>query len=330
MEWERVLTPERLRPWQDVTEAAYDADYALMPADPFEDALPVLENDGVGDSKRVELWLLSDGPDAVAAAGLNLPERDNLDEAYVELHVHPSRRRRGHGRTALVAAMDRCRQLGRSRLRADVVARLDGTLTAGEQLARSLGFAPVLGDVRRVLELDRADPVDGLRAEAERHAVDYRLETFVDRAPAAVVGGLAALAGRMSIDPPQGESAHRPEEWDAARWRAREDDALARGRLRVGAYAVRAGEVVAYTDIGVHRLRPEPAYQWDTIVRADHRGHRLGLLLKIVNLELLRAESPRTRWISTWNAASNEHMIAINEALGFRPVDVWTAYERSL
>jgi hypothetical protein len=56
-----------------------------------------------------------------------------------------------------------------------------------------------------------------------------------------------------------------------------------------------------------------------TIVDATHRGHRLGMLVKAANLRALRDAVPAVERVITWNAASNTHMIAINEALGFRP-----------
>ena len=51
---------------------------------------------------------------------------------------------------------------------------------------------------------------------------------------------------------------------------------------------------------------------------ARHRGHRLGLLLKAeMNLWLREAE-PQLETIDTWNAESNDHMIGVNELLGYR------------
>jgi hypothetical protein len=55
------------------------------------------------------------------------------------------------------------------------------------------------------------------------------------------------------------------------------------------------------------------------VVRA-HRGHRLGLLIKLAMLEWLAEAEPEQRWILTGNAETNEHMIAINEALGYQKV----------
>ena len=93
----------------------------------------------------------------------------------------------------------------------------------------------------------------------------------------------------------------------------------------VGAGAAALADGAARASGGTEVTRV--AYQWDTIVRPDHRGHRLGLLMKIANLELLRRTISGVEIINTWNAAINEHMIAINEAVGFRAADVEWAWE---
>lgn len=59
--------------------------------------------------------------------------------------------------------------------------------------------------------------------------------------------------------------------------------------------------------------------QEDTLVHRDHRGHRLGMLAKAVQLQALAGLRPTVRRISTWNAEENSWMLAINVALGFRP-----------
>jgi len=56
-------------------------------------------------------------------------------------------------------------------------------------------------------------------------------------------------------------------------------------------------------------------------VTRPHRGHRLGLLVKSVILEWLASAEPRVERVATGNAASNEHMIAVNEALGYEVVE---------
>ena len=49
---------------------------------------------------------------------------------------------------------------------------------------------------------------------------------------------------------------------------------------------------------------------------AAHRGHRLGLRMKLAMLDWLREDRPDVEAIDTWNAAGNVPMIAINDALG--------------
>ncbi len=54
-----------------------------------------------------------------------------------------------------------------------------------------------------------------------------------------------------------------------------------------------------------------------TIVHPEHRGHRLGLAVKLANLEALAEEAPAVRRIVTGNAAVNAPMIAVNDMMGF-------------
>lgn len=52
-----------------------------------------------------------------------------------------------------------------------------------------------------------------------------------------------------------------------------------------------------------------------------HRGHRLGAAIKARNLLALQAGADAAdlagRRLVTWNAEVNDHMIAINDRLGF-------------
>jgi hypothetical protein len=57
-----------------------------------------------------------------------------------------------------------------------------------------------------------------------------------------------------------------------------------------------------------------------TAVNRPHRGHRLGLLIKVAMLEQLATREPQVAFTEAWNAGTNAHMVAINQALGYRPV----------
>lgn len=108
---------------------------------------------------------------------------------------------------------------------------------------------------------------------------------------------------------------------EAARVRATEAELRERG-MRYSVAAVEHVPSRALTAFSAFK-RPgwtdEFVHQHDTLVLAEHRGRRLGLLVKAANLQRLAAEQPGTRRIGTWNAEENAHMLGINVALGFRP-----------
>jgi len=62
-------------------------------------------------------------------------------------------------------------------------------------------------------------------------------------------------------------------------------------------------------------------------VAIPHRGHGLGLWVKALNLLRLTDERPLVQRVSTWNAASNDHMIRVNRALGFVCEHEWETWE---
>jgi hypothetical protein len=66
----------------------------------------------------------------------------------------------------------------------------------------------------------------------------------------------------------------------------------------------------------VDEFDPGVAHQEDTTVVGAHRGHRLGVLLKLEMLRWIAQDRPEVRATETWNSVQNHHMLAVNEALG--------------
>jgi hypothetical protein len=83
---------------------------------------------------------------------------------------------------------------------------------------------------------------------------------------------------------------------------------------------VPSGRLVAMSEILVSPHSPAQAWQAVTVVDRAHRGHRLGLAVKIANLDALAAHAPAVHLIVTGNAATNAPMIAVNDMLGFEVV----------
>jgi hypothetical protein len=85
--------------------------------------------------------------------------------------------------------------------------------------------------------------------------------------------------------------------------------------------------LVAWTVLGGPHDNPEHLWQNITIVDPPHRGHRLGMIVKLENLRHVRELRPKLRAVDTFNASSNEHMLAINRTMGFRAVDSWMQWQ---
>ncbi|MEO3779097.1 GNAT family N-acetyltransferase [Micromonospora sp. B11E3] len=268
---------------------------------------------------------------------LDLPQLDNTENASLDLAVHPAHRRRGVGRALLGHCVRLLRERGRKRVFAPAVSALPGGPErggAGGAFAAATGALPALAEVRRRLDptrLDRA-ALDDLLADARSRAAGYRVVRWYGHTPAEYAADVAYLDGRLMADVPLGDLEWEPENIDVERLRGTERALDVRGRRRYhqGAVHVASGRLVAWTLLDVGPSTPWHAFQQITIVDPDHRGHRLGLLVKIENLRHLLAHEPELRAVDTFNAAANAHMISINERLGFRPVDGWTDWQLTI
>ncbi|RBY88845.1 GNAT family N-acetyltransferase [Blastococcus sp. TBT05-19] len=258
------------------------------------------------------------GDDVVGALRLILPVKDNPTVAVVDLAVHPAHRRRGLGRVLHAEALRLAAAHGRTTLITEVdEPRAD---VPGRRFAELLGWTRDLEETRRdlVLPVDEAR-LAALEADARAHSAGYEVVTWRDRTPEEFLDDRALLEQRMSTDAPHGDLPVEEERWDGARIREYEAAHVARGRTVLSAGAVRDGRMVAFTDLQVPLARPQRADQGGTLVLREHRGHRLGALVKAAVLRELAGAFPEVRRISTYNAESNTPMVAVNEALGFVP-----------
>jgi GNAT superfamily N-acetyltransferase len=306
-----------IRVWFDLRTAVRAADWPDDPALGWADHAGMLRHPWPGTDPRAVLAY--DGDTPVGWFALWLSTVENLDTAPCDLEVHPDHRRRGIGRMLLDECVARTRDIGRSRIVAEAV-----TDSPGAALLAARGARPVLPDTLRRLDLRDLDEtgLDALLAEAHGHAQGYSLVQWVGATPERDLDAVAALESRMTTDAPFDDLAWEQEVFDAERIRRR--DACKGARLmRSYTTAVRhdaSGELVGLTCLVVSDGVDDSAEQWQTIVLPAHRGHRLGLLLKVENLRFLGKHEPSVGRIDTWNADSNVPMLRVNEAMGFRPV----------
>ena len=280
---------------------------------------------GWGGDPR-EVWLIR-GPEGSVAGWyrLELPDLENLDQADLVLVVDPAQRRRGLGRALLEHAAARAAEHGRSVLNG-------GTRggTAGEAFARAMGADPGLVDAQRVMDVRAMgdEQLARLRETAEQAAEGYSLVSWTGLVPEDFLEQAAVLFAALNDAPHDPHIA--PAVWDAQRVRERVNDLRPHYGLRtygIAAVTSDTGEPAALTEVAVDPADPGWGHQMLTGVTREHRGHRLGLLVKAAMLEWLRAAEPALERIHTWNAASNRYMIAVNEALGYtilgQPATMW-------
>jgi len=268
---------------------------------------------------RTVLLAAVDGDDVVGAARAEIPDADNGHLMEITVAVPPEHRRRGVGTRLLVAVENLALEEGRTVLVGQQGQRVGVDRSAGERFATGHGYSMVLEDVRRDLSVPVADDrLAALEAGAGPYAIGYDVVTFADRWPDDLLDDRAVLGQRMSVDAPWGAMDRGEERWGPARVRQTEALVAGMGRSLLVAAAVHRdrGRAVAFTEIAVPRGRPAVAYQWDTLVLAEHRGRRLGMLMKVANLRQLAATFPSTTTVATWNARQNDPMIAVNDALG--------------
>jgi GNAT superfamily N-acetyltransferase len=268
-----------------------------------------------------EAWTAAPGVGGAVAGFylLELPDLENKDRAWLLPYVHPAARRRGTGRELVRHAAARAAEHGRSFLDGLALAG-----SAGDAFARAMGATLAIEEVRRVQDLRKIAPglVASLRETAARAAAGYSLVAWTGPVPDEYLGQVAGVYNAFQ-DAPRGEG-REAAVWDADRIGERTGVLLHAGYLRgyaVAAIADVTGEMAAITEIAINPEHPDWAFQQLTAVTRPHRGHRLGLLVKTAMLEWLASAEPRVERVATSNAASNEHMIAVNEALGYEVVE---------
>src|SRR5258708_3365228 len=277
------------------------------------------------DSCPQQAWLgYDDSGEAVGGYLLRLPDKENLERASCTLIVALARRRAGVGTALLAHCRAQARQAGRTWL--DSFVR-DGS--PGGAFAAAAGASAGIAEVHRVLSIDAGLParLASLRASAEPYMAGYTLRSWAGLTPDEHLDGLARVRNAMA-DAPR-DAGVEPHTWDAERLRQSEKSLAERGLLchTVVARHDQSGELAALTEICTDAGAPGWGFQMMTVVLPEHRGHRLGLLVKVAMLELLGGQAPEVRRIFTGNAGSNRHMIAINEQLGFAVTDTYRSWE---
>jgi GNAT superfamily N-acetyltransferase len=267
-----------------------------------------------------------EGDEVIGAAWLTWSLAENQHMLVADIAVDAAHRRLGAGSALLDAVRAEGVRGGRSVLLGETFSPYGAEVGPGSAFAAARGFISQYAAMHQVLDY----PVAGLSEKALEvapHHRDYTFVTWDGECPAEYVEDFCGMLSLVDDEVPLDELEIEPKRWTPERLRSVEAHRRTQGRFASTTVAVApGGSLAGYTELTGSPQRSGRLDQCDTLVRPEHRGHRLGLALKITNLQALQAQTQAPATIHTWNAEANSPMIAVNNHLGFRPVEhqhVW-------
>ena len=284
--------------------------------------------------------------DVVAEGYYETQIGESADSGWLGVRVLPEFRGHGIG-TALANELERAAGAD-GKAKAIVYAGLQDA--PGERIPSPTGFGSIPAehrDVRFLLargyrfeQVERLSrlplPVpnlDALLAAAiEASGPDYVLHTYVGGTPEHWREDMALLATRMTTDAPSAGLEEPEDVWTVERIIEADERAEASPRDRVVAVAehVPSGRLAGFTVLSVPKQLHRSVAQYATLVLREHRGHKLGMLLKVANLEHLGRVKPGHPSVTTFNAEENRFMLDVNESVGFVPIGQESAWRKDL
>ena len=295
-------------------------------------------------------WIVLVDADVVGRVIVDLPAEEGSQVAYWMVELLERVQGRGIGSDVYTVVEETAREAGRSVLQSwaehpeppagSDVTRLPSPTTFGD--------IPLDGPARYYLrhghtleQVDRKSVLDveaslanvrALLADATAHADGYRVEQWMLPTPEPYRESFAWAKSRMSTDAPAAGLEVDEEKWDVERLARHDARYIDAGQTVLVTAAVHeeTGDVVAFTELCSGADPTATTQQMDTLVLREHRGHRLGQLIKCAAILRWREIAPESTRIITWNAEENRPMLSINEEMGFIPAAYIGAWKKVL
>ena len=265
---------------------------AFTPAE----ALPLLLDQ---DNQPTRLFVARDEERMVGMARYEIEPGDDPQTAWLMVDVLPGVRNSGIG----AALSEKLQGVARADGIRKAIVYAVSPYGAGERLVAPTGFGSVpkenpevrflLGRGYRLEQVVRGSrlalPVDvsaRLAESIETAGAEFAVHFWVDRTPARWREEMAFLRQLMSTEEPDAGLDEPEDVWTVDRLIANEERLSESPRILLTAAVehVPSGSIAGFTTLSVPSELDRTISQEDTLVQGEHRGHRLGMLLKLANL----------------------------------------------
>lgn len=292
------------------------------------------------------LYAVRVGGQIVAGARTEAQAEGGDDCVWLSLSVHRDWRRLGIG-SALAAHVESVAVAEGRTTQYVYTVSPDGP---GDRLAAPTGFGSVpranpevkfllsrgyqLEQIERgsrlALPLDPAALAERFGAASLTAGPAYVVHVWEGMTPSRWRADVAVLYTRMSTDAPSAGLNEPEDVWSVERLVTYEEKHQASPRTLLTAAVEHrpSGRLVGFTELSVPPDTHRSVSQESTLVLREHRGHGLGMLVKLANLQHLAERHPGRPAVTTFNAEENRHMLRVNEELGFVPMGYEGAWKR--
>jgi mycothiol synthase len=289
------------------------------PPTPLESTIKSAKSWKTQTKQEIHFWHLWEGNEITASVGGFIGFYDeNRHMMQGGVNVLPPYRRQGIATRLLRKIVE----IAEANERTLFISSTDSTVPAGQLFAECVGADKglefhtnqlVLAELAKAL-------LQAWTSEAATKAKEFEMGLWTDTYPEEDIHDIAKLFEVMN-DAPRGDL--QVEDFTLKPEDLREGEASmkARGTERWELYVRHkpSGELAGFTSTYWNPDNPENLNQGNTGVLPKYRGHSLGKWLKAAMIQKVLAERPVVKRVRTGNADSNAAMLAINNALGFKP-----------
>jgi mycothiol synthase len=308
-------TDEQLRPF---IEFAWRRSQEEVPED------PLLPFEAMATRFRMtspmfvrQRWGAWAAPGKLAATlSVHRSTQDNLNIRDIDIEVDPDHRRRGLAKKLFAKAVEACGSADGLILQGWTMSRVP----SGAAFAERVGAKPGLRMRNSQLDLGTLDR-ELIRTWAAIEPPGYRIEFIDGETPDHLMDNVVTAIRAINTMPREDL---QMEDWKITPETVREWERMGRARGQKHLMAVvieeSTGASAAFTELFFDPRVPSILHQGGTATIQEHRGKGIGKWVKARMAQRVIDELPDARYIRTDNAGTNAAMLAINVAMGFKPV----------